>query len=657
MEPREPRQVRKEAAAADAPRVADQSGPGGAFLISEHQSKHHIPALFISLFPRKLPPMSYLVLARRWRPQRFSDLVGQDVVVRTLQNSLKNNQMAHAYLLAGIRGTGKTTIARLLAMVVNCADAQSGEPCGACTACTSISNGSNLDVQEIDAASHTKVEEMREILDGVRYPPTSLPFKVYIIDEAHMLSKSAFNALLKTLEEPPERVLFLLATTEPEKLPVTVRSRCQRFDLRRLGSDEISRYLAHVLSEEKVAYESESLHAIARAADGSVRDALSLTERVMAYGGDTLSSEHVRHALGLVGPEIMHRLSDAVFCGDSKTAIESLRAASGAGHAPRNTLLNMSELWHDLACLMVDESLLEHEHSETSRQWLASRVDCWNAQGLDLRYQVLIQGLRDLSLVDERRGADMLLIRLCALNAINPPQQMPATETPASEPSENKKTESKTTPAATKTKTKTETKTTTAPAKKADASAPWLDQHNTGTAPTHAEPEADMPVSGDVEHANAPVNAAANSEPALEPLENPAAKAACSSWEEAVEAYGQVRTGVAAMLEHVLCLDFGEKVRLALDAHQQRAIVAAERLAFAEWLSREVHWEPKDEQPGESLSQSRAREAAAQQKKLEQSARDDPHVQGLMQAFGANIETVRAPGVAENGNTSLEETG
>ena len=207
--------------------------------------------------------MSYLVLARRWRPKQFSDLVGQDVVVRTLQNALAGQSLAHAYLLTGIRGVGKTTIARLMAMAVNCSNAKNGEPCTECEACTSIMQGNNLDVQEMDAASHTGVDDIREILDGVRYPPASLKYRVYIIDEAHMLSKNAFNALLKTLEEPPSHVLFILATTEIEKLPITVRSRCQRFDLRRLGVDEITSYLEEVLGREQVQFELPALHAIA----------------------------------------------------------------------------------------------------------------------------------------------------------------------------------------------------------------------------------------------------------------------------------------------------------------------------------------------------------------------------------------------------------
>jgi len=560
--------------------------------------------------------MSYKVLARRWRPQRFADLTGQDVVVRTLQNALKNGQMAHAYLLTGIRGVGKTTIARLLAMVVNCEHPEHGDPCGMCEACTSISRGNNLDVQEMDAASHTGVDDIREILDSVRYPPSTLKYKVYIVDEAHMLSKSAFNALLKTLEEPPERVLFILATTEVEKLPVTVRSRCQRFDLRRLGMDEISRYLAHVLTEEKVAYEPESLHEIARAADGSVRDALSLAERVLAYAGEQLTMADVRKALGLVGAEIIRRLSDAVFTGEGKAAVDTLRMAVGSGHSPRAVLLALGEVWHELACLMVDKSLLESEPGEVQRQWLAAWADCWDAQALDLRYQVLIHGLRDLGLMDERRGAEMLIIRLAGLHALNPPHNIPETETNAVSQSER--------------------------GKKADG----LDDVRALTAP---EP---------MEHIDTEPHSSAGEGEEPDLLSNQQDEAPgrhCVNWEEAVAAYGQARAGIAAMLEHVLCLDFAEKVRLALDKHQEKAIATAERMAFAEWLGREIHWEPRSEQEGETLSQVRIREAEAKQQQLEQAAREDPHVQALMQEFGAKIERVTTPGAATDIEPTLEE--
>ncbi len=571
----------------------------------------------------------YKVLARRWRPQRFADLSGQDVVVRTLQNALKTGQMAHAYLLTGIRGTGKTTIARLLAMVVNCDHPEHSEPCGACDACTSISRGNNLDVQEMDAASHTGVDDIREILDSVRYPPSTLKYKVYIIDEAHMLSKSAFNALLKTLEEPPEQVLFILATTEVEKLPVTVRSRCQRFDLRRLGVDEISHYLAHVLTEEKVAYEPESLHEIAHAADGSVRDALSLAERVLAYAGEQLTMLDVRKALGLVGPEITRQLSDAIFTGQNRVAVDTLRQAMGSGHAPRAVLMALGETWHELACLMVDETLLESEPGEAQRQWLAGWAPCWDAQGLDLRYQVWLHGLRDLGLVDERRGAEMLVLRLAGLYALNAPRKIPEIKLNTSSQPE------------------TDDAVDDAPDDGGDSVAPHQDtlmEEHADSASQSSSGEVDSHDEGGMPEADLLVNP-----------KNEMPGRHCASWEEAVSAYGQVRAGIAAMLEHVLCLDFAEKVRLALDKHQERAIVTAERMAFSEWLGREVHWEPRSEHEGETLSQVRIREAEASQKQLEQAAREDPHVQALMHEFGAKVEHVRAPGAAVDNETRLEE--
>ena len=569
--------------------------------------------------------MSYKVLARRWRPQRFADLTGQDVVVRTLRNALKNGQMAHAYLLTGIRGVGKTTIARLLAMVVNCDHPERGEPCGACAACASISRGNNLDVQEMDAASHTGVDDIREILDSVRYPPATLKCKVYIIDEAHMLSRNAFNALLKTLEEPPDQVLFILATTEAEKLPVTVRSRCQRFDLRRLGMDEISRYLAHVLDEEKVACDPGSLHEIAYAADGSIRDALSLTERVLAYAEGRLTAVDVRKALGLVGPGMIRQLSDAIFTGQNKVAVDTLRQAAHTGHAPHAILMALGETWHELACLMVDETLLESEPGEAQRQWLAIWAGCWDAQGLDLRYQVLLHGLRDLGLVDERRGAEMLVLRLAGLHALNPPRK-----TPEIRPNV--------------------------------AGQSGTSDHEIGGSSDAMVPMArdkDEPVvdHADPSHQVSPTDAGRHDEgrgrepDLLSNREDEAPGRHCADWGEAVAAYGKVRAGVAAMLEHVWCLAFAEKVRLALDKHQEKAIVAAERMAFAEWLGREVRWEPRSEQGGETLSQARIREARVTQQQLEQTAREDPHVQAIMREFGAKIEHVRVSGAATDSET------
>ncbi|NOR73120.1 MAG: DNA polymerase III subunit gamma/tau [Mariprofundaceae bacterium] len=547
--------------------------------------------------------MSYLVLARRWRPKQFSDLVGQGVVVRTLQNALAGQSLAHAYLLTGIRGVGKTTIARLMAMAVNCAQAKDGEPCAECDTCLSIMQGNNLDVQEMDAASHTGVDDIREILDGVRYPPVSLKYRVYIIDEAHMLSKNAFNALLKTLEEPPAYVLFILATTEVEKLPITVRSRCQRFDLRRLAVDEISAYLGDVLRQESVEAELPALHAIARAADGSVRDALSLTERVLAYTGERIEVGDVQHALGLIGSELVRTLADAVFANNPALAVEQLRCAINAGNAPRALLISLGELIHQLSCVKVSEALLEDEADEHEREWLKLWTDRWGFQDLDLRYQALVHGLRDLAMVDEQRGTEMVLMRLCHLNSVSEPAGVSAgvaeraeTAVKASEQPEE-------------------------PVSRDEATV------ETSAAIASSEVEEDLPLHNLDES----------------PGEH------FSDWAEALQAYHEIKPGVAAMLEHVGILEFGSRIRMALDKHQQNAIAMPDRLAFQEWIGRDVFWEAAQDSPAESLSQSRIKQAESEKRRLWEQAERDPHLKAMVEEMGVRLTNVRAAGVEPEG--------
>jgi DNA polymerase-3 subunit gamma/tau len=551
--------------------------------------------------------MSYLVLARRWRPQKFADLIGQDVVVRTLKNALVSGNLAHAYLLCGIRGVGKTTIARLMAMAANCEQSVDGEPCGECAACTGITNGSNLDVQEMDAASHTGVDDVREILDGVRYPPSSLKTKVYIIDEAHMLSKSAFNALLKTLEEPPAHVLFILATTESEKLPLTVRSRCQRFDLRRLGQAEISDYLNHVFSQEKIGAETDAVTALARAADGSVRDVLSLAERVLAYTDNQLTFEDVQTALGMVGSELVCALSGAIFAGDAKRGMEVMRSAVSAGHGPRALLLELASLWHQLACLQLDSSLSGQQTDADQRLWLEQNAASLTAQALDLRYQVLLHGIRDLALVDEHMGAEMLVMRLSGLNVI-----------------------SAVTPAAANTNMPK-------PASLSSGSTQdVMKEEQAGTQALAQQKSADTVYDAPTEETDLPLHA-----------QSEAPGTVFSNWQQAVEAFGEINMGLSGRLDNVVCLEFADKVRLALSKHQQQAIATADRLAFAEWLGREVFWESQQGQDGESLSQERARQAREEKARLRHNAEQDPHVQALMKEMDAQLVNVLPAGVEE----------
>ncbi|MEQ3652785.1 MAG: DNA polymerase III subunit gamma/tau, partial [Glaciecola sp.] len=244
--------------------------------------------------------MSYQVLARKWRPQKFAELVGQEHVVSAISNALDNDKLHHAYLFTGTRGVGKTTIARIFSKSLNCETGQSATPCGTCNACTDIDEGRFVDLLEIDAASRTKVEDTRELLDNVQYKPTRGRFKVYLIDEVHMLSKHSFNALLKTLEEPPPHVKFLLATTDPQKLPVTILSRCLQFSLKALSREQIQTQLEHILKQESIPSEASALGHLARAAQGSMRDALSLTDQAIAQGNNQVTLATVTEMLGLL---------------------------------------------------------------------------------------------------------------------------------------------------------------------------------------------------------------------------------------------------------------------------------------------------------------------------------------------------------------------
>jgi DNA polymerase-3 subunit gamma/tau len=260
--------------------------------------------------------MSYQVLARKWRPKSFETLVGQDHVVRALTNALEQNRLHHAYLFTGTRGVGKTTLARILAKSLNCETGITAKPCGVCNACTEIDKGRFVDLIEVDAASNTQVDAMRDLLDNAQYAPTAGRFKVYIIDEVHMLSKSAFNAMLKTLEEPPAHVKFILATTDPQKVPVTVLSRCLQFNLRQMAGTSIIGHLQNILGQENIQFEPTALHLISRAAAGSMRDALSLTDQAIAYGGQTVNEAEVRAMLGAIDQSYLYQLLEALLAND-----------------------------------------------------------------------------------------------------------------------------------------------------------------------------------------------------------------------------------------------------------------------------------------------------------------------------------------------------
>jgi DNA polymerase-3 subunit gamma/tau len=290
----------------------------------------------------------YTVLARRYRPQTFADLVGQEPVARALANAIKTNRVAHAYLFTGARGVGKTSAARILAKALNCVNGPTATPCGECEICKGIASGEDVDVLEIDAASNTGVDDVRELRDNTQYRPSRARFRIYIIDEVHMLSKSAFNALLKTLEEPPPHVKFIFATTEVEKIPVTILSRCQRFDFAGIALPRIVERLREIVEAEKMQADDEALELVARRAGGSMRDAQSLLDQLLAFGGDRLTAEQVHHMLGTAGDERVVALADAVLAQDAKAALDLLDDAVVSGLQLGELLDQLIAYWRDL---------------------------------------------------------------------------------------------------------------------------------------------------------------------------------------------------------------------------------------------------------------------------------------------------------------------
>ena len=357
--------------------------------------------------------MSYLVLARKWRPKDFADTVGQEHVLQALINALDSERLHHAYLFTGTRGVGKTTIARILAKALNCEKGVTSEPCGECSACVEIDEGRFVDLIEVDAASKTKVDDTRDLLDNVQYAPARGRYKVYLIDEVHMLSKSSFNALLKTLEEPPPHVKFLLATTDPQKLPVTVLSRCLQFNLKRMTPRLISDRLAHICEAESIETDATALATIARAADGSMRDALSLLDQAIAYCGGKIEEPQVAKMLGTIDRDHVVRLLRLLAAGDAKGLIDAIREIDEQFPNYGRLLEDLARDLQRIAVYQVvgtcdaEDDLKEEEYAE-----LADALDTGDVQ---LYYQVAIMGRRDLHLApDPRSGAEMTLLRMLA---------------------------------------------------------------------------------------------------------------------------------------------------------------------------------------------------------------------------------------------------
>jgi DNA polymerase-3 subunit gamma/tau len=393
--------------------------------------------------------MSYKVLARKWRPRSFKEMAGQGHVLKTLVNALDNERLHHAYLFTGTRGVGKTTIARILARCLNCEEGVSSEPCNQCSACTEIEEGRFMDLIEVDAASRTKVEDTRELLENVQYAPTRGRYKIYLIDEVHMLSGHSFNALLKTLEEPPPHVKFLLATTDPQKLPITVLSRCLQFNLKNLSPELVKEHLQFILEQEKIPFEDEALWQIGRAARGSVRDALTLLDQAISFCDGKITDSEISSFLGTINHSVIYGLVEALVANDAKALLSVINAA--AEHSPDfNSLLEaLLSYLHRIAIAQVVPDGLDN--SEGDKKQVLDHSEAIPAENVQLYYQIALKGREDMPLaVDERSGIEMILLRMLAftpqagsLDAANTSQgkKMPSTESSAASvhPGEKKK--------------------------------------------------------------------------------------------------------------------------------------------------------------------------------------------------------------------------
>lgn len=362
--------------------------------------------------------MSYQVLARKWRPSRFVEMVGQEHVLKALVNALDEDRLHHAYLFTGTRGVGKTSIARLFAKALNCEKGVSSNPCGQCSSCIEIAEGRFVDLIEVDAASRTKVEDTRELLDNVQYAPTQGRYKVYLIDEVHMLSGHSFNALLKTLEEPPPHIKFLLATTDPQKLPLTILSRCLQFNLKNLAPERIVDHLSFVLGEESVPFEDPALWLLARSAEGSMRDALSLTDQSIAFGAGSVTEADVRTMLGTIDHRMVFDLLRMLVAQDGKQMMQHVQSMSEFTPDYGGVLAEMISILHRLALAQVVPEAIDNSLGD--QQQILKLAGKMRAETVQLYYQIALHGRRDLPLAPlPREGLEMTLLRMLAFRPID----------------------------------------------------------------------------------------------------------------------------------------------------------------------------------------------------------------------------------------------
>ena len=547
--------------------------------------------------------MAYQVLARKWRPKNFAQLVGQEHVIRAIANAFSSARLHHAYLLTGTRGVGKTTIARIMAKALNCETGITAEPCGVCSACTQIDAGRFVDLLEIDAASNTGIDNIREVLDNAQYAPTAGRFKVYIIDEVHMLSKSAFNAMLKTLEEPPGHVKFILATTDPQKVPVTVLSRCLQFSLRQMTPQQVSGHLHHVLEQEGIPFEPNSLNLLGHAAHGSMRDALSLLDQAIAYGAGNIEEAGVRAMLGAVDQSYLFDLLAALIEKDGTQLMAAADAIAGRGLSYESALHELAHLLHLIAVAQqVPEAIAEDLPLRENILAIAQALTPEDAQ---LYYQIALHGRRDLPLApDEYAGFTMTLLRMLAF-APAAPGQVNLSSAPAPQARPAEPVAAQVSPAA---------RPEPAPVEPVPSS----------PAPLAAEPAVDLPWTQESEPSAPTVPRSFDGD--WRALISQLKLGAAGMLAQHAELVGcdanSINLRVAAEHKAIATRDYQEKLRGALSHH------------FGHPLSLRV--EIGDDVADTPAAQAQ-RERFARQQEAETAIQNDPVVQELVRDFGATV--------------------
>ena len=533
--------------------------------------------------------MSYQALARKWRPKTFAELSGQEHVVRALSNALERGRLHHAYLLTGTRGVGKTTIARILAKSLNCVKGVTATPCGVCPACIDIDAGRFVDLLELDAASNTGIDNMREILDNARYAPTVGRYKVYLIDEVHMLSKAAFNSMLKTLEEPPEHVKFVLATTDPQKIPVTVLSRCLQFNLKLLPAPLIAKRLAEILRAEGVPFEDAAAALIARVAHGSMRDALSVLDQAIAYGAGEVREGIVRTMLGAADADYVYRIADALIARDGPALLGEAQALAERSVSLVNGLEELAALFHRIA---VCQTVPEAAEALPDAARVKALAWAFAPESVQLAYQICVQGRADLALApDEPTGFSMTLLRLLAFE-------------PASESNGD--------------------------AAAAPHAAPKTRQAGT---PSEAESSATSAGAPELSVLRAPAAPAPASGDAPEPAAWPAFVASMKLSGMALQLAAQTELKAVAGNEFVLAVP--EASRHLTD----RAYTDKLKAAIEQILGRRVRLRFEiGGAAATTLAAQEKRERDAAQAKTEAAFRDDPFVQDVLSRFDARIK-------------------